>query len=235
MPQAQAKAKIKTSKVTVLHAGHVPVVFLSPARDEARSTGAENPSAYDSRTTLSAGCLSRPAPRHCFEKEWKDRHGQKHVRQRFSSRSISPCKAVASFHGGRRRSVIASLHRNLAVDDTESSTRQVLIETNYDPDDVHTPYTPETAPFPIQVNNEQVAYRTDSVFTLPGETLTLTVGRAEKRGDYSLSTTLHVTQLGPNTWSWKAPREAGVYPVTILPPNKTTAQLNVFVMFRFPT
>ena len=124
---------------------------------------------------------------------------------------------------------------NLAVDDAESPTRQVLIETNYDPADVHTPYTPETAPFPIQVNNEQLAYRMDSVFTLPGETLTLTVGRAEKRGDYSLSTTLHVTQLGPNTWSWKAPREAGVYPVTILPPNRgTTAQLNVFVMVPFP-
>jgi hypothetical protein len=54
----------------------------------------------------------------------------------------------------KRRSVIT---RNLAVDDTESSTRRVLIE----PTTIRRPpIYAGTAPFPIQVNNEQFIVRT---------------------------------------------------------------------------
>ncbi|MBI3758061.1 MAG: hypothetical protein HY267_08800 [Deltaproteobacteria bacterium] len=239
-PQAQAKVKIKNkAKVMVLHAGHVPVVRSSHQkgiRPEAR--GNEN---FIKRAAVARH--SQPTVRRAAHPLTVSRKKGKTIIVSNTPTKVSrltkfrhSAKAVAfSTRRHERRRVVASLHGNLATDDAESPTRQVLIENNYDPADVHTAYAPETTPFPIQVNNEQLVYRVDSVFALPGETLTLAVGRAEQKVGYSLRTTLPVIQLGPSTWSWKAPREAGVYPVAILPPNRgTSAQLNVFVMVPFP-
>lgn len=114
------------------------------------------------------------------------------------------------------------------------SSRQVLLENNYDPVDSTTLYSPETAPFLIQVNNERLPYRLNSVFTLPGETTILSIGDSRKKNEFTLQTSLNVTQIGPNAWSWKAPREVGLYSVKILHPAwGATAQLNVFVMVPF--
>src|SRR5438552_406035 len=84
------------------------------------------------------------------------------------------------------------------------------------------------------VNGEPLSYRVNSIFVLPGEGSTLTVGGEEKKREYALQTVLNVGHLGPNVWSWKAPREPGIYPVTIFQSNgNAAAQLNVFVMAPF--
>ncbi len=229
-PQAQAKAKVKhKAKVTVLHAGHAPVARSSHQKGTMREARSNEKLPKHVMVVQ----RSQPTVRRASHTVTVIR-GASAKRSHFAASRRT--KAVAlSIRRQKRRSVLASLRRNPAIDDAESPTRQVLIDNNYDLANMHTAYAAETVPFPIQVNNEQLTYRINSVFVLPGETLTLTVGRAEKRGDYSLSTSLHVTSLGPNAWTWKAPREAGVYPVAILPPTwGTAAQLNVFVMVPFP-
>lgn len=117
---------------------------------------------------------------------------------------------------------------------TISSTRRELIARNYDGLDITAPYSPEIAPFPVQVNDEWLLYRINSVFVLPGDRLTLSVGNMRERDKYILQPTLAATQIESNTWSWKAPHNTGVYPFTILHPHwGTTVQLNVFVMNPF--
>lgn len=115
-----------------------------------------------------------------------------------------------------------------------SSTRRELIARNYDGLDIAAPYSPEIAPFPVQVNDEWLLYRINSVFVLPGDRITLSVGSTRERDQYILQPTLEATQIEPNTWSWKASHNTGVYPVTILHPHwGTTVHLNVFVMSPF--
>jgi len=95
-------------------------------------------------------------------------------------------------------------------------------------------FSPETAPFPAQLNDERLAYQINSAFVLPAEKFILTVGEGEGKNAYLLQSALEATQIGPSTWSWQAPRKAGLYPVTILhPPWGATMVLNVFVMVPF--
>lgn len=95
-------------------------------------------------------------------------------------------------------------------------------------------FSPETAPFPAQLNDERLVYRINSAFVLPAEKFILAVGEAEEKNEYLLQAAFDVTQLGPNTWSWQAPRKAGVYPIKILHSDwGTTLVLNVFVMVPF--
>ena len=89
----------------------------------------------------------------------------------------------------------------------------------------------ETAPFLVRLNDERLPYRIPSVFALPAERLNLEVEAADGPGAYLLQAASEVTQTGPNTWLWQAPRKAGVYPMTILRPATGEAVvLNVFVM-----
>ncbi|MGE0681546.1 MAG: D-Ala-D-Ala carboxypeptidase family metallohydrolase [Candidatus Binatia bacterium] len=94
-----------------------------------------------------------------------------------------------------------------------------------------TRYSPEIAPFLIQVNDERLIHRINSAFALPGETMTLSVGETSGNNEYVVQTALATVQTGPNTWTWKAPREVGIYPVHISHSDGDIAiQLNVFVM-----
>src|SRR5215813_467368 len=95
-------------------------------------------------------------------------------------------------------------------------------------------FSPETAPFPAQLNDERLAYQINSAFVLPAEKFILTVGEGEGKNAYLFQSALEATQIGPSTWSWQAPRKAGLYPVIILhPPWGATMVLNVFVMVPF--
>jgi Peptidase M15 len=95
-------------------------------------------------------------------------------------------------------------------------------------------FSPETAPFPAQLNDERLAYRINSAFVLPAEKFILEVGEEGGENDYLLQSALDVTQIGPSTWLWQAPRKVGLYPVTILHPTwGATMVLNVFVMVPF--
>ena len=95
-------------------------------------------------------------------------------------------------------------------------------------------FSPETAPFPAQLNDERLAYRINSTFMLPAEKFILEVGEEGGENDYLLQSALDVTQIGPSTWLWQAPRKVGLYPVTIFHPTRgATMVLNVFVMVPF--
>ncbi len=239
-PQTDAKVKAKSkARVMLLHAGHVSAPRAS----------------YQER-------LHSRSPRH--EKFAKrvvvSRHSQSTIRQTAHLMTVPGKKgkilvvrddaprafrstmfrrrttAMAfSTRWRERRVVWPFAHRSPAHEDGESSTRQVLIENNYTPADVGAAYFPDAAPFPMRVNGEPLLYRFNSVFALPGETLTFVTDGAEKRREYALQTQLAVAHVGPNSWSWKAPREVGVYPVKVLQPNGgVVAQVNVFVMLPFP-
>src|SRR5262249_1251840 len=211
-PTRQEKAKGEL-QVVRLHAGRRPMAFSSRQESTRRAAQGNDPLAkrivslrqpqqLSARTTRTVTILTK--------------RGKKIVVANISPKTFRPAHSrrgvkIVTFYERRhgRRRVIASLRRNFASEaSVESSVRRVLIDNNYDPSDFAAAYSPETAPFPMRVNNEQLAYRLNSIFALPAEELTLVVGGTEKKGDYSLQTTLNVTQVGPNTWSWKAPREA---------------------------
>ncbi|MBI3797743.1 MAG: hypothetical protein HY268_12350 [Deltaproteobacteria bacterium] len=95
-------------------------------------------------------------------------------------------------------------------------------------------FSPETAPFSVQVNDERLPYRINSAFVLPAERLTFAGGAAEGNNAYLIEATPEVTQTGLDQWSWQAPRKAGLYPVTIHSPSEgAPIILNVFVMLPF--
>lgn len=112
----------------------------------------------------------------------------------------------------------------------DSATRRELITRNFDNAAMATRYAPEIAPFLIQVNDERFIHRIHSAFALPGETMTLRVGPTGENTTYAVHTALATVQTGPNTWTWKAPQEPGIYPVNISHVNGAVVQLNVFVM-----
>jgi hypothetical protein len=130
-----------------------------------------------------------------------------------------------------QRTSVSASRKVLVNSTTESATRRELLTRNYDGAEMATRYSPGISPFSIQVNDEQFIHRVNSAFALPGETMTLSVGRVSGRNEYVVQTTLDALQTGPNTWTWKAPREVGIYPINISHSDEsTTAQLNVFVM-----
>jgi hypothetical protein len=86
----------------------------------------------------------------------------------------------------------------------------------------------------VLLNDEPLVFRTNSAFVLPGETLTLAVGKTKKNNAYILQSPFKTTTTGRHRWSWQAPREVGLYPVKILHTAwGATVQLNVFVMAPF--
>ncbi len=143
--------------------------------------------------------------------------------------------ALSSRRHGQRKAV-ASISKKVVPHISLEPTERLLRE---DDDQVAVPgssflFSPETAPFPAQLNDERLAYRINSAFVLPAEKFILAVGEAEEKNAYLLQAAFDVTQIGPNTWSWQAPRKAGVYPVKIFHPDwGATIVLNVFVMVPF--
>jgi hypothetical protein len=144
--------------------------------------------------------------------------------------AIQPVRSAATRQKARKTPVLAS--KKVLINTTaESTTRRELIARNYDGAAMATRYSPEISPFPIQVNDERFIHRINSAFTLPGETMTLSVGETSGNNEYVVQTALTTVQTGPNTWTWKAPWKVGIYPVNISHSAwDTTMQLNVFVM-----
>ncbi|HXG18001.1 MAG TPA: D-Ala-D-Ala carboxypeptidase family metallohydrolase [Methylomirabilota bacterium] len=95
-------------------------------------------------------------------------------------------------------------------------------------------YSPDAAPFFARLNGERLPYRINSVFALPSEDFILSVGGPRKNNDYAIQTALSTTHLGPNIWSWRAPREVGLYFVKIIHPTwGVTIHVNIFVLAPF--
>lgn len=150
---------------------------------------------------------------------------------RTKSRHFAKASSKVTHRRGRQRHLAALASRNAATAAAREATRRMLIERNYDDTVPPTPYAPEMAPFPVLLNDEPVVFRTNSAFVLPGETVTLTVGRTKKKNAYTIQSPFKTSLLGPNRWSWQAPHEAGFYPVKILHSAwGATVQLNVFVL-----
>ncbi len=150
------------------------------------------------------------------------------------SRRVAKASTKIKRHRGLSRSRAALALRAAAAAAARDATRRILIATNYDDTFPPTPYAPELAPFPVLLNDEPLVFRTNSAFVLPGETITLAVGKTKKNNAYILQSPFKTTTTGQHHWSWQAPREVGLYPVKILHTAwGATVQLNVFVMAPF--
>lgn len=142
--------------------------------------------------------------------------------------------AVVPSRSKQRSALASSRQSSTSRRLAKAETHRVLLENNADTTELLTPYSPELAPFPAQLNAERLTYRINSAFVLPGETLTLNVTGSRKKNEFLLQTALSTTQVGPNSWSWKAPLAAGVYPVRVSHASwGASIQLNVIVMVPF--
>ncbi len=93
-------------------------------------------------------------------------------------------------------------------------------------------YESHKAPFSLQVKNQTIAYKTFGIFVLPGEKLKIDVVKPVEGIKYDMATTVEGwIPSAAHSWSWKAPKKAGVYPVKIeSSPESGSITLNVFVM-----
>jgi hypothetical protein len=94
------------------------------------------------------------------------------------------------------------------------------------------PYSPQRATFSISYNDHIFPYRTACVFLLPGENLRVDIADGHQSGAYEFRTSDgEAGQLTPYRWTWTAPEDPGIFPLTITrtePPD--TISLNAFVM-----
>lgn len=149
-----------------------------------------------------------------------------------TSRLIKSRRAtqVSKRRQGRKTSTSASKKALVSITREPTTRRELLLQTAASAETAAR-YSPEIAPFLIQVNDEQFLHRINSAFALPEETMRLSVDETSEKDEYVVQTTLATVQTGPNSWTWKAPRKVGLYPVTISPSDGgATVQLNVFVM-----
>jgi Peptidase M15 len=164
------------------------------------------------------------------------RGGHRQCRQR--SRCRTTTKAVAQVvpqNRKKKKPVVARTHKRTPQARSRSQTwraqpsaREAVGQL------VTTSFLPRTAPFSVQLNNERLLHGINSVFVLPGERCHLEVDEVGRQHHYSVRTTLGVTHVGPHRWMWLAPREAGLYPVTVVDPvGKSTVVVNVFVLVPF--
>jgi hypothetical protein len=94
------------------------------------------------------------------------------------------------------------------------------------------PFSNEKAPFRVSFKKEISPYRVLGVFVLPEESLTLEVLEHPGKDYYLLQASGgEVVPIALNKWQWKAPAEAGLYPVVITDSRTGDAvTLNCFVM-----
>lgn len=88
------------------------------------------------------------------------------------------------------------------------------------------PFDPGRAGFSVQVRDMTVSYRVFGVFALPGEAVLL-------RPSVPVQTRIAAGRLhdgGADGLVWSAPREAGLYPVTLTAEDGAEILLNAFVM-----
>jgi hypothetical protein len=93
-------------------------------------------------------------------------------------------------------------------------------------------FTPEKAGFSVKFKHETSPYRVLGIFVMPGEVLPVEAAPAADDEEYALSASAgEIVRLAPDRWKWTAPREAGLYSITIRPPSGADSiTLNAFVM-----
>lgn len=93
-------------------------------------------------------------------------------------------------------------------------------------------FVPKKAQFTVRCNNETLRYNVESVFVLPGETVTVQVLDTDTQRAYRLQTESGQTkQLAPQQWNWRVPARTGVYSAEIIQePSRAQVKLHVFVM-----
>lgn len=98
-------------------------------------------------------------------------------------------------------------------------------------------FRPERADFAVRFNDEITSLRTMGVYVLPNEILSIEALDSADRVDYSLEAPSgRIIDSNLNSWSWKAPQEAGLYSLKVDRPSWTCGStsgsitLNVFVM-----
>lgn len=152
-----------------------------------------------------------------------------------AGRHITVKRSTARFfhRRGRYRAGVA-LRKDMDSEGSAPAAHRLSGTEENESLDAAFPYSPDTAPFFARLNGERLPYRINSVFALPSEDFILSVGGPRKNNDYAIQTALSTTHLGPNVWSWRAPREVGLYLVKIFHPSwGATIQVNVFVLAPF--
>lgn len=89
--------------------------------------------------------------------------------------------------------------------------------------------------FSVRCNDLMLGYRIQSVFVLPGETVTVSVIDANWKKDFRFTTNAGtLQQKSSREWKWTIPEESGLYQAEIAPVTKgESVQLNVFVLIPF--
>jgi hypothetical protein len=229
-PSKRRKAQPQASSHSSAH----PTVTLSTGKGKKRSVNNKVDRRSVSRTKKkdATPSLSATATR-------PTQKGKKTVAVKLSSKTSRLAKPHGAIQTGysaakrhKARKTPVSVSKKALINTTvESTTRREFITRNYDDTEMTTRYSPEISPFSIQVNDERFIHRINSAFALPGETITLSVDGTSRNNEYVVQTALATLQTGPNTWTWKAPKEVGIYPVNVShSARNTTIQLNVFVM-----
>ncbi|HEV8713709.1 MAG TPA: hypothetical protein VGX03_12895, partial [Candidatus Binatia bacterium] len=226
-PAPSPKAKVSTAAKT--HGALPPRTAKSrPARQPTKTVAARKKGPAVAKT-VPQGVAKTSAKKH-------KRNVKTAVSAKLSPRAKSRTTAKSVTRATRRhgqRKTVTSVSPKAAPDAYSEPAEHPFLE-----DDQAAPgssfFSSETAPFPVQLNDERLPYRINSVFALPAERFILEVGEAGGKNQYLLQVTSEVSQTGLNTWTWQAPRRAGLYPVTILHPTEgATIILNVFVMVPF--
>ena len=93
-------------------------------------------------------------------------------------------------------------------------------------------FSPGRAGFEVRVRGETISFEVMGVFVLPGETLEIGLVSAAAGEDFRLRAGAgEASREEPGRWSWRAPVEAGVYPLRL--GRRATGRamtLNVFVL-----
>lgn len=92
-------------------------------------------------------------------------------------------------------------------------------------------YTPQNLSFSVRIRDDINPYRVLGVYVMPGETLSLEVVRA-RDADYRVRDPASRTlSTGKSRWIWDAPRQPGLYPLTIHRDDSGERMvLNIFVL-----
>ncbi len=96
-------------------------------------------------------------------------------------------------------------------------------------------FSAETTSFTVKVGKEISRYRVFGTYVLPNEELSVEVVSADPAAEFELRVPSgSVRRVKTRRWSWRVPREPGVYPVEIVHHSpEEVMRLNVFVLRPF--
>ncbi|GJL57801.1 MAG: hypothetical protein NPIRA03_06580 [Nitrospirales bacterium] len=97
------------------------------------------------------------------------------------------------------------------------------------------PYDSERLPFSVKVKDEINPYRVLGIYVMPAQVVELECVFTHPRSSFTVSSQAGVIErYAKERWTWKAPQEQGMYPLTITDTTTNSIMtLNVFVMVPF--